>query len=101
MPTLILHPRYDEDSQLLWQEAVTRGWSTERLDGYHVPSDVGLRAATAEQVVLYGGGLWGEHVAEQLQLSLVSPPHDWLVMLPRKFTWRWRCARARSAGPCS
>jgi ATP-grasp domain, R2K clade family 2 len=87
--TLVLHPRYDDDSQLLWQEAVRRGWAIERLDGYFAPAETVTRLVESERVVIYGGAMWGEHVAAQLGVTLLSPPADWLVTLPEQFTRRW------------
>ncbi len=81
-PTLLLHPRYDMDSQLLWQAAVTRGWQVVRSRRY---SAVGL--IVGGSVAIYGGYMWAEAIAGELGVRLVSPPDDWLTTLP------WRLAR--------
>lgn len=87
--TLILHPRYDEDSQALWQAAVQRGWPVERLD-YRLggSSWSTVPANLAADVAIYGGYMWAEHVATLLSRKLMSPPADWLTTLPERFTRR-------------
>jgi hypothetical protein len=84
MPTLILSPRYTEDSQQLWQAAVRQGWSVERLHGWQVSEH--LRAA--DEPVLYIDGLMGPMIAEQLGLALPEPPQDWLPRLLDEYRQR-------------
>lgn len=81
MKTLLLHPRYDDDSQLLWQEAVKRGWEIERRDGYYISNS---ERVTFKQsgVVIYGGHMWAVEIARQLGVELSRPPADWLTHLP-------------------
>ena len=38
MPTLILTPRYTDDSQVLWRVAIDLGWEVERLARWEVPA---------------------------------------------------------------
>src|SRR5688572_28023698 len=92
MPTLILSPRYTEDSQQLWQAAMRQGWSVERLHGWQVSEH--LRAA--EEPVLYIDGLMGPMIAEQLGLMLPEPPADRLPRLPAEY--RLRDVRLTSLG---
>jgi ATP-grasp domain, R2K clade family 2 len=80
MPSLILPPRYTDDSVLLWRAAIGAGWSVMRLPGWRI--DPGF---STEQPVLYGEPLFVSTVAEQLGLSPLEPPLDFLVQLP------WRC----------
>lgn len=84
MPTLIFTPRYTDDSQALWKAAGALGWSTERLTTWRVPEHFrGL-----DEPVLYGEALFGPSLAEQLGLSLLNPPEDWLVRLPMEYKHR-------------
>lgn len=78
MPTLIFTPRHTEDTQALWRAAIRLGWRTERLAGWRVPEPL----QTLADPVLYGEALFGPSLAEQLGLTLLSPPDDWLVRLP-------------------
>jgi hypothetical protein len=80
--TLVLHPRYDEDSQLLWQAAVSRGWQVVRSQSYSVP------ISESRQVAVYGGYMWSQQAAEQLEVKLSAPPDDWLVNAPLHATHR-------------
>jgi hypothetical protein len=84
MPTLVLTPRYTEDSQALWKAAASRGWSVVRLNGWHVPEYLKAK----KDLVLYVEALFGPTIAEQLDLRLVDPPEDWLVRLPMKYKLR-------------
>lgn len=80
--TLLLAPRYDDDSQLLWREAVKRGWGTERLDYVVSPLHAAKLTADGRRPAIYGGHIWGETIARQLDLTLMSPLADWLAHLP-------------------
>ena len=84
MPTLIFTPRYTDDSQALWKAAASRGWRTERLTNWRIPAHV----RALPEPVLYGEALFGPALAQQLDLSLVSPPDDWLAVLPRAYKLR-------------
>lgn len=84
MPTLILTPRYTDDSQALWKAAGKLGWRTERLSGWRVPDHL----LTLDDPVLYGEALFGPSLAEQLGISLLNPPEDWLVRLPHEYKLR-------------
>jgi hypothetical protein len=84
MPTLILTPRYSDDTQALWKAAAARGWSVERLGRWHVPEHL----QQAHEPVLYAEALFGPSLAEQLGITLASPPDDWLVRLPEPYRKR-------------
>lgn len=84
MPTLILTPRYSDDTQTLWKAAAARGWSVERLGRWQVPEHL----QQAHEPVLYAEALFGPTLAEQLGISLASPPDDWLVRLPEPYRRR-------------
>jgi hypothetical protein len=98
MPTLILPPRHTEDTQLMWRAAVAQGWDIERLTAWRVAPDLNI-----ERPVLYGEPLFAVAVADQLRITWLSPPADWLTAAGRMLTRRRvaRCtvaeARAESA----
>ncbi len=78
MPTLVLTPRFTEDSQALWRAAGLLGWSVERLKTWRVPAEL----ADVPEPVLYLEALFGPTLAEQFGLRLLEPPMDWLPRLP-------------------
>ena len=84
MPTLILTPRHSDDTQRLWKAAAARGWPIERLSRWQVPEHL----QQAHAPVLYAEALFGPTLAEQLGISLASPPDDWLVRLPEPYRRR-------------
>jgi hypothetical protein len=84
MPTLIFTPRYTDDSQALWKAAGAAGWTTERLTNWRVPEHL----SSVQEPVIYGEALFGPALAEQLGLSLLNPPEDWLVRLPHEYKLR-------------
>lgn len=92
LPTLFLHPRYDEDSQLVWQEAVNRGWPVIRTDS----AALGLEISDP---VVYGGYMWAPRIAESLGISLMAPADDWLATadwrLTRRLTMKWQVHEIR------
>jgi len=86
MPTLLLHPRYDDDTQLLWQEAVNRGWETVR--SYYSGVDMARWRAREGELAIYGGHMWALEVARQTGVKLASPAPAWLSTLPRELLGR-------------
>jgi hypothetical protein len=83
-PTLILSNRYTGDAQLLWAVANRRGWSVERVSGPRVSDS--LRQAA--QPILYLEGYLAQVVAEELGVTLINPPEDFLVSLPYELRQR-------------
>jgi len=83
MPTLILSPRYSDDSITLRRAAIALGWDVMRLASWRCPADFEL-----EEPVLYGEPLFNTAVAEQLGLTLIEPPEDFLARLPREYVHR-------------
>ena len=83
-PTLILPPRYSDDSNALWRAAIALDWNIERLQSWCVPEEFSPQGAVA----IYGESLWANFVAEQLKCQLFEPTLDWLANLPRQFTRR-------------
>ncbi|MFE2958011.1 hypothetical protein [Nocardia tengchongensis] len=49
MSTLILSPRYSEDSRVMRAAAISAGWNVLRLSGWRVPED-----DVIETVAFYG-----------------------------------------------
>lgn len=84
MTTLILPPRYSDDSNTLWRASIALGWNIERLQSWRVPEDFRPSA----EVAIYGESLWANFVAEQLGLKLYEPPLDWLAGLPPELLGR-------------
>ena len=85
MPTLILTPRFTDDSQSLWRAAVRLGWGVERLSSWRISDDL----RQVPDPVLYVEGLFGPTLAEQLGIRLLEPSEDWLPRLPEKYRKRW------------
>jgi hypothetical protein len=83
MLTLILSPRYSDDSITLRRAAIDLGWDVMRLAGWRCPEDF-----EPEEPVLHGEPLFNAAVAEQLGLTLIEPPEDFLVRLPREYVGR-------------
>ena len=83
MPTLILSPRYSDDSIKLRRAAVALGWDVMRLASWRCPEDF-----EPEEPVLFAEPLFNQAVAEQLGLAVIEPPEDFLVRLPREYVGR-------------
>src|SRR3954462_14347707 len=83
MPTLILSPRYSDDSIKLRRAAVALGWDVMRLASWRCPEDF-----EPEEPVLFAEPLFNEAVAEQLGLRVIGPPEDFLARLPREYVRR-------------
>ena len=64
MPTLILSPRYSDDSITLRRAAIDLGWDVMRLASWRCPEDF-----EPEEPVLHGEPLFNTAVAEQLGLD--------------------------------
>ena len=99
MPTLILSPRYSDDSIKLRRAAVALGWDVMRLASWRCPEDF-----EPEEPVLFAEPLFNAAVCEQLGLAVIEPPEDFLVRLPREYVGRdvrlTTAAQARSlTGP--
>ena len=82
-PTLVLPPRFSDDSNALWRAAVALDWPIERLHTWRVPDGF-----APDNVAIYGESMWAHFVAEQLNVALVEPPLSWLADLPEKWTNR-------------
>ncbi|MHC5540396.1 ATP-grasp domain-containing protein [Singulisphaera rosea] len=83
MPTLILSPRYSDDSIKLRRAAIALGWDVMRLASWRCPEDF-----EPEEPVLFAEPLFNAAVAEQLGLTVIMPPEDFLVQLPIEYVSR-------------
>jgi hypothetical protein len=83
MPTLILSPRYSNDSITLRRAAVALGWDVMRLASWRCPEDF-----EPEEPVLFAEPLFNTAVAEQLGLAVIKPPEGFLIKLPREYVGR-------------
>ena len=97
MPTLVLPPRYTDDTNIVRKAAIERGWDIERLSSWRAPDT--LRDADP---VLYGEPLFAAVVADTLGLALIEAPFNWLTTLPQQLARRhvqfMNLAQARSEG---
>lgn len=83
MPTLILPPRFNPDTNLVRKAAIEAGWKIERLTSWRVP-----RHVSGPGLVLYGEPLFAAVVACSLNLALLEPPFDWLTQLTETYLRR-------------
>jgi hypothetical protein len=83
MPTLILSPRYSDDSIKLRRAAIDLGWDVMRLAGWRCPEDF-----EPEEPILFAEPLFNQAVAEELGLAVIGPPEDFLARLPREYVGR-------------
>lgn len=83
MPTLILSPRYSDDSITLRRAAIALGWDVMRLSSWRCPEDF-----APEEPVLFAEPLFNQAVAEQLDLAVIEPTEDFLVRLPKEYVGR-------------
>jgi hypothetical protein len=83
VPTLILSPRYSDDSITLRRAAIALGWDVMRLASWRCTDDF-----EPEEPVLFGEPLFNTVVAEQLGLELIVPPEDFLVRLSQEYVRR-------------
>lgn len=79
MPTLVLSPRFTDDSIALWRAALAAGWHTHRLTRL---GDADALARPTDDLAVYGETLAADLVARAADLALLEPSHDWLPRLP-------------------
>ncbi|MBP0017085.1 MAG: ATP-grasp domain-containing protein [Cyanobacteria bacterium SBLK] len=85
MPTLILTPRFTEDSQALWRAAIQLGWNVERLTNWRVND----RLLSLPEPVLYLEALMARSIAAKFGITLSEVPLTWLPQLPEEYRQRW------------
>ncbi|MFF2554601.1 ATP-grasp domain-containing protein [Nocardia sp. NPDC058058] len=91
MSTLILSPRYSEDSRVMRAAAIRAGWNVLRLSGWRVPED-----ETDSVGAIYGEPSFAEVIAGQLGIALLDAPQEWLPELP--WSLRQRDIRVSTLG---
>lgn len=84
VPTLILPPRFTDESIAMWRAAVRLGWKTHRLQSWRAPQDL-----KSERLILYGEPLFAAAVAQELGIALIEPTLDWVSRVPETYLKRW------------
>lgn len=82
VPTLVLSPRFTDDSIALWRAALAAGWRTHRLARLGDADSLASQLAGADELAFYGETVGADLVARALDLALLEPSHDWLPALP-------------------
>lgn len=82
MPTPILSPRYSDDSIKLRRAVIALGWNVVRLASWRIPEDF---EPEPEEPVLFAEPQFNEAVAQQLGLTVVEPPEDFLTRMPQEY----------------
>jgi hypothetical protein len=85
MTTLVLSPRFHDDSQKMWRAAIARNWNVHRAIRYMPPYEPG---GTDDVCCVYGEVSFCDIMAERLDLGLLEPPVDWLGTLPEELVKR-------------
>jgi hypothetical protein len=83
MAVLILTPRQVPDADELAISAQNVGWTVCRLRNWRVDP-----IPNETEIAVYGEHLFVEAIAQQLGLSLLEPPLDWLERLPGEYLKR-------------
>jgi hypothetical protein len=83
MPTLILSPRYTQDSIDLWRCATEIGWKVERTTSWRISTNL-----LENTLVLYGETLFAAVVSQTLNITLLEPKASWLSEIPFKHCLR-------------
>jgi hypothetical protein len=83
MAIVILTPRQVPDAEQLAKTAQTLGWTVYQLQNWRVDP-----IPNETKIAVYGEHLFVEVIAQQLGLSLLEPPLDWLEKLPGEYLRR-------------
>jgi hypothetical protein len=83
MQSVVLSPRYTDDSRAIREAALRRGWRVLRLPDWRAPEDLEV-----DDAVVYGEPLFVAAVAETLTLAALEAPFDWLSKLPAEYLKR-------------
>ncbi|MEM0997346.1 MAG: ATP-grasp domain-containing protein [Bacteroidota bacterium] len=83
MKTLILPPKYSEESNRMRKAALTAGWKVERLTSWRVPDYL-----RDHDVTIYAEPLFAARIEDALNLRFPTPPEDWLLRLPPEMVQR-------------
>lgn len=82
MRTLVLSPRYTDDSNSMWRAATARGWDVVRVRSYR--ADAIDRGDVKHPPILYGETLLADALSEPLGVVVVEPSASWLPDLPER-----------------
>ena len=83
MPTLILPPKYSEDTIRMAQAATQASWDVERLQDWTIPD-----GNEYENPIPYGKAPFPEMISPRLGISLQNPALNILYSIPRHFLKR-------------
>lgn len=86
MRTLVLSPRYTDDSNTMWRAATARGWDVVRVRSYR-PDAIDPSVAK-KRPVLYGDTLLADALADVLDIAVAEPKPAWLPSLPEAYRKR-------------
>lgn len=86
MRTLVLSPRYTDDSNAMWRAATDRGWDIVRVRSYR--PDAIDPAVAKKQPLLYGETLLADALADLLGVVVVEPTPSWLPEIPEAYRKR-------------
>jgi ATP-grasp domain-containing protein len=84
MHTLVLPPRYTDDSISMSRAAARLHWRVERLNSWNVPEE--LRGTAP---AIYGEPLFISVVADPLGTDVLEPTPNWLPELSDEYRKRW------------
>ncbi len=83
MPTLVLPPRYSEDTIRMAQAATQADWEVDRLLDWVLPEEKSVK-----DPVLYGPSPFAETMSPKLNMTVQAPPLNILYYIPRHFLKR-------------
>ena len=83
MTVLVLSPRYSEDSIAISKVAAKAGWEVERLPSWHIPP-----LLREEDTCVFAEPLFAINAASQLDIELIEPTYDWLIIQPSEYVRR-------------
>ena len=83
MPTLILPPKYSEDTIRMAQAATQSSWEIERLEDWSIPD-----GKEYKNPIPYGKAPFPETISPRLGISLQTPALNILYSIPRHFLKR-------------
>lgn len=81
--TLVLPPRYAEDSIAVARAATLPHWEPRRLTSWRVPDDL-----VDSKAAVYGEPLFAHVVTDPLGIRLMEPTFDWLISVPHSYVQR-------------
>ncbi len=83
MPTLILPPKYSEETIRMAQAATQSSWDVQRLEAWNTPEGTEI-----DNPIPYGPAPFSETISQRLSVSIESPALNILYSIPRHFLKR-------------